>query len=156
GATWLSDGLGGDGTNAFADFLKQTGIPVTAYLDSGTDLAVVKPAVGSADALTVPVIRRDSGRPAGGFVRASDIKGRTIGDTPFSFAADKNSAEAKFTLPVELRNDIARVEIVGAETAGAVQLLDERWRRRRIGLLSGGSADTAQPLLSPLYYIARA
>ena len=25
-----------------------------------------------------------------------------------------------------------------------------------MGLLSGGSADTAQPLLSPLYYIARA
>ena len=37
-----------------------------------------------------------------------------------------------------------------------MQLLDDRWRRRRIGLLSGASADTAQPLLSPLYYISRA
>ena len=67
------------------------------------------------------------------------------------------ATEAKFTLPVELRNDIVRLEIVGAETAGAVQLLDERWRRRRIGLLSGADRPTrAQPLLSPLYYISRA
>src|SRR2546423_5882317 len=43
-----------------------------------------------------------------------------------------------------------------AAPAGAVQPLDERWRRRKIGLLSGGSADSAQPLLSPLYYIQRA
>ena len=49
-----------------------------------------------------------------------------------------------------------RSDIVGSETAGAVQLLDDRWRRRRIGLLSGAAADAAQPLLSPLYYIARA
>jgi len=35
-------------------------------------------------------------------------------------------------------------EIAGANTAGAVQLLDDRFRRRRIGLLSGASADTAR------------
>jgi hypothetical protein len=156
GVAWLSDGLGGDGQDAFAELLRQIGAPTTVYANTASELIAVKPPLGSADALTIPVIRRDSRRPAGGIVRASDIKGRIIGDAPFSFAAGTASAEAKFTLPVELRNDVARVEIAGAETAGAVQLLDERWRRRRIGLLSGGSADTAQPLLSPLYYIARA
>ena len=156
GVAWLTDGLGGDGSGAFADLLREIGAPATVYADRQSELMAVKPPAGTADALSVPVIRRDSGRPAGGIVRASDIKGRTIGDAPFSFAASEKSAEAKFTLPVELRNDVARVEIVGAGTAGAVQLLDDRWRRRRVGLLSGGSADTAQPLLSPLYYIARA
>src|SRR5207245_2899163 len=94
----------------------EAGRPVAliATADTTTDLAVVKPPLGSADALSVPVIRRDSGRPAGGFVRASDIKGRTIGDAPFTFPAGATSAEAKFTLPVELRNDVARIEIVGA------------------------------------------
>src|SRR5207244_11750331 len=47
GVAWLSDGLGGDGPNAFADFLRQTGVPVTAYADTATDLRVVKPPVGS-------------------------------------------------------------------------------------------------------------
>ena len=40
--------------------------------------------------------------------------------------------------------------------AGAVQLVDARFRRRPVGLVSGGSADTAQPLLSDVYYIERA
>jgi hypothetical protein len=156
GIAWLADGLGGDGADAFADFLAHAGAPVTAYADLAGELMAAKPPVGTADALAVPVIRRDGGRPAGGMVRASDIKGRVIGDVPFAFAAGATAAEAKFTLPVELRNDVARVEIAGAGTAGAVQLLDDRWRRRRVGLLSGSSADAAQPLLSPLYYIARA
>src|SRR6185295_9224502 len=121
-----------------------------------SDLFGLTPPVGNADALAAPVIRRNGGVPAGGFVRASDLKGRVIGDAPFTFAAGATTTEAKFVLPVELRNDIVRLDVVGAETAGTVQLLDERWRRRRIGLLSGANADTAQPLLSPLYYIVRA
>jgi hypothetical protein len=49
-----------------------------------------------------------------------------------------------------------RVELAGETSAGAVQLLDDRFKRRSIGLISGASSDTAQPLLSPLYYIQRA
>ena len=104
----------------------------------------------------MPVIRSEAELPAAGFVRATDLRGRSIGDVPFAFAAGAGETEARFELPVELRNDIARLDVVGVETAGAVQLLDDRWRRRRVGLLSGATADAAQPLLSPLYYIARA
>ena len=42
-----------------------------------------------------------------------------IGDTPFTFAAGESVAEAKFTLPVELRNDIVRVDIVGTGGDGS-------------------------------------
>jgi hypothetical protein len=157
GVAWLSDGTGGAGAETFARFLAEAiAAPTVIYADTSRELAGVKPPVGGADALVVPLTRRDPGLPAAGFVRATDLKGRTIADVPYAFAAGEATAEARFALPVELRNDIARLDIVGAETAGAVQLLDERWRRRRIGLLSGATADTAQPLLSPLYYIARA
>ena len=57
---------------------------------------------------------------------------------------------------MEIRNDIARVEIAGERSAGAVQLLDKRWRRRTVGIVSGASADVAQPLLSSSYYVERA
>ncbi|MCB1430830.1 MAG: RNA-binding protein, partial [Nitratireductor sp.] len=40
--------------------------------------------------------------------------------------------------------------------AGAVQLLDDSYRRRLVGLVSGEAGDLSQPLLSPLYYISRA
>ena len=61
-----------------------------------------------------------------------------------------------FDLPIEIRNAIARIEILGEGSAGAVTLLDDQNRRRRVGLVFGGTADQAQPLLAPTYYIARA
>ena len=157
GVAWLSDGLGGKAVDALADALT-TDVkgPLVAYADTNADLFGLKPAEGSADALTVPVVRAATGAPAAGIVRASDIKGRVIGETNFSFAPGAAAADAKFTLPAELRNDIVRLEVAGNDTAGAVQLLDDRWRRRQVGLLSGTTSETAQPLLSPLYYISRA
>src|SRR5262249_61841553 len=65
-------------------------------------------------------------------------------------------SEAELTLPVEIRNDIARLEIAGERSAGAVALLDKRWRRRSIGVVTGSTADTAQPLLASTYYLTRA
>ena len=157
GVAWLSDGLGGKEAQGFARTLSTTANgAMVVYAAPGRELFGLKPATVAADAFTVPVIRRAAGTAAGGFVRASDIKGHIIGEAPFTFAAEGASTEAKFTLPVELRNDIVRLDIEGQETAGAVQLLDDRFRRRQVGLISGGTVEDAQPLLSPLYYISRA
>lgn len=157
GAAWLSDGLGGEAVDKFATSLGEAVAgPITAFVDRRADILGVKPPVGTARALSVPVVRRDASAAAGGTLRAVDLKARVVGEAPFTFAPGSTEATAEFVLPVELRNDIVRIEVAGSDTAGAVQLLDERWRRRKIGLLSGASADTAQPLLSPLYYISRA
>jgi hypothetical protein len=37
-----------------------------------------------------------------------------------------------------------------------VQLLDKRWRRRTVGVITGATADTAQPLLAATFYLSRA
>ena len=89
-------------------------------------------------------------------MRALDLKGLPLGEAPFTFKAADRETEARFDLPVEIRNDIARIEISGERSAGAVQLLDKRWRRRTVGIVSGAIADTAEPLLSSSYYIQRA
>src|SRR5439155_2641405 len=47
-------------------------------------------------------------------------------------------------------------EIAAERSAGAVQLLDKRWRRRSIGVITGSTLDSAQPLLASTYYLARA
>ncbi len=157
GIVWLSDGVGGPDADAFANLLAKTSPePVVVYADTVSPLMGLKPPLSGADALTVPVIRRASSDATAGLVTARDIKGRVIGDVPFTFAANQTSAEARITLPIEIRNEIARLEISRSQTAGAVQLLDDRFRRRRIGLISGTSVEAAQPLLSPLYYISRA
>src|SRR5439155_27041215 len=64
--------------------------------------------------------------------------------------------EAAFDVPLELRNEVARLEIANERSAGAVQLLDKRWRRRAIGVVGGATSDTAQPLLASTFYLSRA
>src|SRR5690606_11081451 len=60
-------------------------------------------------------------------------------------------------VPGEVRNQIERIEVENEATAAAVALLDERWRRRAVGVVSGGPSETrAQPLLSDAYYLERA
>ena len=93
-------------------------------------------AENAAAKMTVKVLRADGGVVAG-VVRALDQKGSPIGEARFTFAPGDRETEAAFDLPVELRNDIARLEIAGERSAGAVQLLDKRWRRRAIGIVSG-------------------
>ncbi|RUM95894.1 DUF4159 domain-containing protein [Pseudaminobacter arsenicus] len=87
---------------------------------------------------------------------AFDDKGRRIADATLTFAAGKETATGRMQVPFELRNDFASISIDGESHAGAVRVLDENSKRRRVGLLSQAEADQAQPLLSPLYYILRA
>ena len=107
-------------------------------------------------ALTVKVLRANTGGADEGILRALDLKGLPLGEANFAFKPADREADAEINLPVEIRNDIARLEIAGERSAGAVQLLDKRWRRRSVGVISGATADTAQPLLASTYYLGRA
>ncbi len=158
GVAWLTGGLGGPDAEGFARFLTDTvKAPVSVYAGDGTSLIGLAPPTPGADALTLPVIRSDGRLAGSGLLEARDLKGRSVGTAPFAFKPGETKSEAVFDLPAELRNEIVRVEISGSATAGAVQLLDDRFKRRRIGIVAGGSNDSnAQPLLSPRYFIARA
>jgi hypothetical protein len=124
--------------------------------DGGTPAPLALAAAENAAAkMTVKVLRTDGG-VAAGIVRAIDPKGSPIGEARYTFAPQARETEAAFDLPVELRNDIARLEISGERSAGAVQLLDKRWRRRAIGIVSGSTNETAQPLLASTFYLTRA
>ena len=110
----------------------------------------------AAGALSVQVLRAATGAPEAGLVRALDLKGLPLGDARFEFKPEERQTAAQFDLPVEIRNDIARLEIAAERSSGAVQLLDKRWRRRSVGLVSGATSETAQPLLDAVYYLSRA
>lgn len=108
------------------------------------------------DAFIVEIGRTNSTTGHTGNLTAYDLKGRALSTTKFAFASNQLSINARIVLPVELRNEVARIEITNSKTAGGVQLLDDSFQRRKIGLITGENADRAQPLLSPLYYISRA
>jgi hypothetical protein len=155
---WFSDGIdlgrGGDFVKSLAQTLDtRTMTIVTGGIPAPRALAAADNAAG---ALSVKVLRASAGAAETGMVRALDLKGLTLGEAAFAFKPADHETDAQFDLPVEIRNDIARIEIVGERSAGAVQLLDKRWSRRTVGIVSGATADTSQPLLSSNYYIARA
>ena len=154
---WLADGLETGAARAFAEGLGGLALarPATVLSAPSAPLALAG-AENRPDALAVTVLRAD-GRAAGsGTVRAYDLKGLAVGDAPFAFAGGATSATASFTIPVELRNDVARVDVLGEASAGAATLLDGRWKRRRVDVVSGATADVEQPLLSPGYFIGKA
>jgi Domain of unknown function (DUF4159)/Aerotolerance regulator N-terminal len=154
---WLTDGTDTGRGAEFVEALgKVIGDRALTIFEGGTPspLALVA-AENAAAKMTVKVLRTDSGI-ATGVVRALDAKGSPIAEARFGFAPQARETDAAFDLPVELRNDIARLEISGERSAGAVQLLDKRWRRRAIGIVSGATSDTAQPLLAPTFYLTRA
>lgn len=154
---WLSDGVDTSRGPEFLEGLGKTiGDRTLTIFDGGTPppLALVA-AENAAAKMTVKVLRADGGTNTG-IVRAIDQKGSPIGEARYAFAPQAHETEAAFDLPLELRNDIARLEISGERSAGAVQLLDKRWRRRAIGIVNGSSTETAQPLLASTFYLTRA
>ncbi len=157
-AIWLSGGLEQDGTSEFIAAVSRLGMSEFVFYDgSGAQTAIATSVLNDPDAMTVRLERAASGQGLLGSLTAYDVQGRPLSQTAFSFDAGAVEAEAKFDMPVELRNEVVRVQISDTQHAGGVQLLDERFRRRRVGLISGAKADQAeQPLLSPLYYISRA
>ena len=154
---WLSDGVDTGRGSEFVEGVGNTiGDRALTIFDGGTPSPMALVAAENAAAkMTVKVLRADTGIAAG-TVRALDAKGSPIAEARFGFAPQDRETEAAFDLPVELRNDIARLEISGERSAGAVQLLDKRWRRRAIGIVSGSTSDTAQPLLASTFYLTRA
>ena len=154
---WLSDGVDtGRGTEFLEGLNKTIGDRALTVFEGGTASALALVAAENAAAkMTVKVLRITSGIAAG-VVRAIDAKGSPIGEARYAFAPQDRETEAAFDLPVELRNDISRLEIARERSAGAVQLLDKRWRRRAIGVVTGATSDTAQPLLASTFYLTRA
>ena len=156
----LSDGIDTDGTQQAARSLAAlSASQAIVYAPNVDRLVGLTHADNSTEALVVDAVRPVSGAgtPAASFtVRAVDAQSREVGTAPLAFAQGAGTAQARFAIPVELRNDIARLEVETAANAGAVRLVDDSFRRRRVALVSGESSDLAQPLLSPLYYISRA
>jgi len=156
---WIADGLDyGDGA-AFSEALGgfAPNAEVTMFLDAAARAPLWLPPADVKDGvLTVSVTRAEASERRIGEVSAYALNGRLVDRQPFVLGAGETSARVDFGLPSDLRNQVVRVAVSGVSSAGAVTLLDERWQTRIVALVSGGSAELAQPLLAPLYYVERA
>ena len=152
---WIADGLAGGHAREFAAKLAGLGAHITLVTSPQTIRALAGPENRS-DGLKIRVLRASASGASQGIVRALDAKGLAIGETRFEFLKAALETKASFDLPVDLRNDIARMEILDERSAGAVSLLDARWKRRTVAIVSDETADVSLPLLAPNYYLHKA
>jgi hypothetical protein len=158
---WLSDGIveGPDAradARQFGEGLQRLG-PLRVFVDPSDQRAVLMRRPEVAEDALVANLRRPAAGPAERLtVRAMGPGGEVLGRAQAAFDAQALDAQARIELPLELRNRIARLELEPSMAVGGVVLLDERWRRRVIGLVGESAAQAPQPLLSELYYVERA
>ncbi|HEV2602179.1 MAG TPA: DUF4159 domain-containing protein [Microvirga sp.] len=155
---WISDGVAGVDAQSFTEGLARMASDrrITVLKSDRAPALAIAGSENTAGELIVRVVRAEPNGRDAGLVRALDLKNLPLADARFAFEGNATEATTRFDLPIEVRNAIARIEILGEGSAGAVTLLDERGKRRRVGLVFGGTADRAQPLLAPTYYISRA
>jgi hypothetical protein len=151
---WLSNGLDGPGARLLMVRLQQLGA-LTIYREAALARLIDGPRT-TRKGLSVPVRRAGREGDAKAKLRLIDEDGRLLGAREISFNDGKTDASVEFDLPADIRNRAARIEIEGENGAGAVFLMDERWRRRPVGIAKGGLTEDNQPLLSDDYYLRRA
>jgi hypothetical protein len=153
---WLSDGLDHGNARAFADGLAKLGTLGVFQDEADKAPIAMRPPDNANTGFGVTLARLPADNQREGRVAALDGRGQILETAPFHFGLRATEAKTNIALPLELRNDTVRIAVMANDSAGAVQLVDARFRRRPVGLVSGGAADQAQPLLSDIYYIERA
>ena len=153
---WLSDGIEAPDTGPFIAALQRLGT-VAVQVDGPESLPLLLHAPRlSGESIVFRIERPDGERPAACSARAFSDDGRGVARQRIDFKPGEKSIEASLRLPTELRNRIARIDIERHASAGAVLLLDERLRRRPVGLVAATAQGGSQPLLSDTYYLDRA
>ena len=154
-AVWIRTDETAPGAAELAGRLQRLGRLVIVDAGSGGPVWLGSPD-STPDALAATVRRLPGGIETPVAVRAVTEDDRVLARVAGSFAAGADQATLSIDLPTELRNEVARLEVEGESTAAATFLVDERFRRRPVGLLSAREFEGAQPLLDELYYLDRA
>jgi Domain of unknown function (DUF4159)/Aerotolerance regulator N-terminal len=152
---YIADGLlDGSDFAAFDNSLSAIGKVTEICCADGPKLLL--PPETEADRMVVRLARAP-GEPAEiATVLAQSGDGRTLARADIPLTAGAMYGTAGLTLPLELRNRIEQLVLEESPSAGSLVLLDERWRRRPVGLLTTDLTSTDAPLTGALFYPRRA
>ncbi|MGG5817349.1 DUF4159 domain-containing protein [Falsiroseomonas sp. HW251] len=155
---YVADGLE-HGSDAFAPFSTAlaAGGPLTVARAEGRPTRLLPPPRAEAERLIVTLRTTPLPVPTEAVVLARTGDGRTLDRAVVAILANATEAEAALPLPLEIRNQVVRLDLDNVAGANATVLLDERFRRRPVGLISGGEETAADvPLIGELFYLDRA
>lgn len=155
-AVWLSDGLDSGGADQLGQALQGLTQSRVYGADTALDTLVLLPPAQGSTTLSTPVLRPQTRGEQNVAVLAFADDGSPLGRAAGKFTDGGERIELGFDLPPERARDIVRLTLENQATAGGTVLIDERWRRRPVGIVSGRGEGYEQPLLSDLFYLERA
>ncbi len=151
--TWISDGIDNGAATDFTRRLQQLGVVTRLTDPAGATPVILTPARDPGLSLTVLLHHLDNAATSYDITTLAQ-DGQLLGRQ--TVVADGPTTRIEIDLPTELRNRAAQLQVEAENSAAAVVLLDERFRRRPVGLASNDTPDVDQPLLGDLFYLDRA
>ena len=154
---WISDGVSEDeGDRALARLLNPRGA-LSVVLPEPDQTAIGLTRVGvEPDGFTVRLVRADSEVERPVALTALGADGQALARLEGAFEAGEQRLDLSASLPLDLRNQIARITLDRFASAGATHITGDRWRRPRVGLIRPDASGERQPLLSDYHYAREA
>lgn len=156
---YVADGLehaaAGDAFTPLAAALAAAG-PLTLARAEGRPVRILPPPRAEADRLALRVLQTPSPAPTEARVLARTADGRAVAAATLAFPEGAREATAVLDLPIEIRNQVVRLDLEPEAGAAGVVLLDERFRRRPVGLAAAIETSADAPLTGDLFYLQRA
>ncbi len=155
---WLSDGVARPWRAALLEAFEAAG-PVTVF-ESPRPVMGLTPPRYEDGLVAVRALRAGAGPAvtADLIAHGPDPNGvaRELARAEISFAEGATEAEARLSLPPELRNRVTRFQLSGLRSAAAVTLSDDALRRREVALIAATGDREGLELLSPTHYLEQA
>ena len=145
----------GDAFTPLAEALAAAGPLTVARAESRPARILAQPRA-EADRLVVRALQTPVGVPTEATVLARTGDGRAIASATLAFPPGATEAEAAIDLPIEIRNQVVRLDLEPEAGAAGTVLLDERFRRRPVGLSAALETSADAPLTGDLFYLDRA
>ncbi len=156
GVVYLPDGVAAPDDRGFSAALAAVG-PVLVLQGAGPPPRLLLPPAIAGESLVARLAQIPAPGPATpAVILAETGDGRALARAVITPGPNAAGGEQAIRLPPEIRNQLARLVLAGPASAGGVVLLDERWRRRPVGLAAADAVSAEAPLLGDLYYLRRA
>jgi len=155
---WFSDGFIHDKTEAFITSLNQSD-NLVVFTES-QNLTILNGMTLIDSQLAINATRNQTDVTEDIIVSAiapnTNGGSRKISEAILNFETGMATSAAQFELPLELRNKLSKIEINSNNHAAGIFLIDDQWRRKRVGIASGETGRDDQPFLSSLHYLKNA
>ena len=155
---WLSHGLSEGKFNRLSEILQRRG-GLSYYAPKPQNLPVIlmPPQQQISTDLSITVQTPESvNTPRSVRVQARGENGQILDQQAANLGPEKTAASVTFDLPDALRGQVSRIQIAGHNGAGTTYILDERYKKRSVGIIGPADQSRLKPFIEAEYYLSRA